>query len=54
MLLDTKGFSERARQTAWREKTKRDIATTIIGFVRQAALGDALLPYEERVDAAVA
>ncbi len=53
LLLDSKGFSERGLQTAWREKTNQDIAATILGFIRQAALGDALIPYEERVDAAL-
>lgn len=53
ILLDAKGFSERSLQTAWREKTNQDIAATILGFIRQAALGDALVPYEERVDKAL-
>ena len=53
LLLDTNGFTERGLQTAWREKTNQDIAATILGFIRQAALGDALVPYQERVDAAL-
>lgn len=53
LLLDQNGFSERNLQTAWREKTNQDIAATILGFIRQAALGDALIPYEQRVDSAL-
>ena len=53
LQLDTNGFTERGLQTAWREKTNQDIAATILGFIRQAALGDALVPYQERVDAAL-
>ncbi len=33
--------------------TNKDIAARIVGFVRQAALGDPLVPYEQRVDAAL-
>ena len=40
-------------QVAWREMTNADIAASIIGFIRQATLGDALVPYEERVDKAM-
>jgi type I restriction enzyme, R subunit len=53
LLLDTSGYSERNLQTAWREMTNEDIAASIIGFIRKAALGDALIPYEERVDKAM-
>ena len=33
--------------------TNQDIAARIVGFIRQAAIGDALLPYSERVDHAL-
>lgn len=33
--------------------TNQDIAASIIGFIRQAALGDALISHEERVDRAM-
>jgi len=36
-----------------RAQTNEDIATSIIGYIRQAALGDALKPYDERVHGAV-
>ena len=53
MALDTAGFPETALHTAYRETTNQDIAAGIIGYIRQAALGDALVPYEQRVDKAL-
>jgi len=49
MALDRKGFSEANLRRAWADAKNEDIAASIIGFVRQAALGDALVPYEDRV-----
>jgi type I restriction enzyme, R subunit len=51
--LDRAGYSEASLSTAWREMTNQDIAARIVGFIRQAALGDALVPYEQRVDRAL-
>ncbi|GJD22677.1 type III restriction enzyme, res subunit [Rivularia sp. IAM M-261] len=53
LLLDTEGYTERGLQVAWQQKTSEDIAASIIGFIRQATLGDALIPYSERVDKAM-
>jgi type I restriction enzyme, R subunit len=53
MVLDTAGFPETSLHTAYRETTNQDIAAGIIGYIRQAALGDALIPYEQRVDKAL-
>jgi type I restriction enzyme R subunit len=53
LALDLEGFTEVNLQTAWRETTNEDIAASIIGFIRNAALGDALIPYSDRVDAAI-
>ena len=53
LLLDNAGYPERHLQVAWRELTNEDIAASIIGFIRQAALGDALISHEERVDKAM-
>lgn len=53
LLLNQAGYSESSLQTAWRDTTNQDIAASIIGFIRQAALGDALVPYGERVDRAM-
>ena len=54
LALDREGFSEKSLETAWRETTNQAIAAHILGYIRQAALGDALLPYDQRVDAALA
>lgn len=51
--LDRAGFSEANLSTAWRETTNQDIAARIVGYIRQAAIGDALLPYGQRVDGAL-
>lgn len=51
--LEKAGFDERALTDAWAKKTNQEIAARILGFVRQAALGDALKPYAQRVDEAV-
>ncbi|WOD41904.1 type I restriction-modification system endonuclease [Nodosilinea sp. E11] len=53
LLLDNAGYSEAQLRSAWRDATNEDIAASIIGFIRQAALGDALIPYPERVDRAI-
>lgn len=53
LKLDEKGFNEQALQTAWREQKNEDIAASIIGYIRQLALGSPLVPYTERVDHAV-
>lgn len=53
LALDQAGFSEARLATAWRELSNQDIAARIVGYIRQAALGDALLPYGERVDHAL-
>ncbi|WP_437930172.1 type I restriction-modification system endonuclease [Sorangium sp. So ce291] len=54
LALDGAGYSESVLRSAWRDKTNADIAASIMGFIRRAALGDALVPYGERVDRAVA
>ena len=53
LALDAAGFSETRLATAWRELTNQDIAARIVGYIRQAAIGDPLLPYSERVDHAL-
>jgi type I restriction enzyme R subunit len=49
LALDAEGYSEKALQTAWRESKNEDIAATIIGYIRQLALGSPLVPYADRV-----
>ncbi len=51
--LDDNGFSETALRSAYGRARNADIAAHIIGFIRQAAIGDPLVPYTSRVDNAV-
>lgn len=53
LLLDEHGYSEAKLQAAWRNQTNHEIAASIIGYIRQAALGEALLPFEQRVQNAM-
>jgi len=49
LLLDEHGYSEAKLQSAWRNQTHEEIAASIVGYIRQAALGEALLPFDQRV-----
>ena len=51
--LDREGYRERDLQAAYKAVANRDIAASIIGFVRQKAIGSPLVPYEERVQKAL-
>lgn len=53
LALDVAGYDEPGLRTAWRQMSNVDIAASIVGYIRQAALGDPLVPYEERVDRAL-
>jgi len=53
LLLDQNGYSEAKLSTAWRNQTNQEIAASIVGYIRQAALGEALIPFEQRVSAAM-
>jgi len=53
MLLDGAGFTEASLKAAWRSKSNQDIAAGIMAYIRQAALGEALLPFEQRVNQAM-
>lgn len=53
LALDEHGFSETHLRTAYREATNQDIAASIIGFIRQRALGTPLVSYKQRVERAV-
>lgn len=49
LLLDNHGYSQARLQSAVRNQTNKDIAASIIGYIRRAALGEALIPFEQRV-----
>jgi type I restriction enzyme R subunit len=51
--LDRAGFSEASLASAWRQMTNQEIAARIIGYIRRAALGDPLVPFDQRVDRAL-
>jgi type I restriction enzyme R subunit len=51
--LDLAGYPEASLRRAWADAKNEEIAASIIGFVRQAAIGDPLIPYEDRVRAAM-
>lgn len=53
LALDQEGFGETSVQSAWRDQKNEDVAATIVGYIRQLAVGSPLLPYSERVDRAV-
>jgi len=52
-LLETKGFKQSHLQTAWKQANNVEIAADIISFIRQAALGEALVDHETRVKQAM-
>jgi hypothetical protein len=47
------GFTDTALRTAWQQSKNEDIAASIIGLIRQAAIGDPLEPFEDRVHKAI-
>jgi len=49
LLLDNAGYSEAKLQSAVRNSTNEDIAASIIGHIRRAALTEELIPFEQRV-----
>lgn len=49
LLLDQHGFSEASLKSAWRNQTNQEVAASIIGYIRKAAIGEALLPFDQRV-----
>lgn len=49
ILLDGAGYSEANLKAAWRNQSNQDLAAGVIAYIRQAALGEALLPFDQRV-----
>ena len=52
--LDRHSFTEKMLNTAWKQMTNEDITADIISFIRQQALGNALISHETRIKTAVA
>lgn len=53
LALDAAGYGEKALQTAYAARTNRAIAASIVGYIRQQALGSPLEPYDRRVERAL-
>ncbi|HET6763942.1 MAG TPA: type I restriction-modification system endonuclease, partial [Longimicrobiaceae bacterium] len=53
LALGEVGYSEAALRSAWRDARSQDVAAGIVGYVRSLALSQPLLPYEDRVRAAL-
>lgn len=53
LLLDQNGYSEVKLKSAWRRQTNEEIAASILGYIRQAALGEPLVDFSERVERAM-
>ena len=53
LLLDQHGYSEANLRGALRESTQQEIAASLIGHIRRAALGEALVPFGHRVERAM-
>lgn len=53
LTLDQAGYPVSALRSAWRRVTNQDVAASLIGFIRQQALGSPLVPYDERVERAL-
>jgi len=51
--FDRANFEESSLRTAWKETKNQDVAARLIGHIRRAAIGDALMPFETRVDNAL-
>ena len=53
LTLSNEQYTEKNLRKAWAMKTNQDIAARIVGYVRKAAVGNALVPWEQRVDNAI-
>ena len=51
--FDKEFFEESTLRAAWKKTKNQDIAARLIGHIRRVALGDALIPFDERVDVAL-
>ena len=51
--FDAKNFNDATLRSAWKSAKNEDIAARLIGHIRRAAIGDALLPFDQRVENAL-
>jgi type I restriction enzyme R subunit len=52
--FDAQNYNEASLKKAWQAVTNQDIAARLVGHIRRASIGCALLPFEQRVDHALA
>ncbi|MFZ5440925.1 MAG: type I restriction-modification system endonuclease [Myxococcota bacterium] len=53
LALDQAGYPEAQLRAAYKATRNEDVAASIMGFIRQRALGEPLKPYGQRVDEAL-
>ena len=53
LALSDEQYTEKNLRKAWAMQTNQDVAARIVGYVRKAAVGNALVPWEQRVDNAI-
>ena len=53
LLLDEHEFQVTTLKKAWSQQSNQDIAAEIVAYIRRAALGEAFIPFPERVDHAM-
>lgn len=53
LLLDKAGYREKDLENAWARQSNAAMAARIVGYIRRAAIGDPLIPYDRRVDDAL-
>lgn len=53
LLLSEKGFKEKELQYSYKKAKNIDVTARILGFIRQASIGDPLISYDQRVSNAI-
>lgn len=53
LLLDEHEFQVTTLKKAWSQQSNQEIAAEIVAYIRRAALGEAFIPFPERVDHAM-
>lgn len=51
--FDAQNYNDSTLRSAWKVAKNQDIAAKLIGHIRRASIGDALMPFEQRVDLAL-
>ena len=51
--LDEKGYTEDRLRNAYKQVNNKDVAASIIGYIRRETMGDPLVPFEKRLEQAI-